>query len=487
MNVSSVSTPKVATPGPKTFSYNSQDSDTLPTDQVTLPGVTAEAGRVSTDTVALTPQKAVMFLGQMISMKPDPNYKLNPNADGNFIFPKGSPSLNGSNSFAAVALTVNKMNEVRESMGYPSLKWAFGEQKLGVSPETGETPNAFYARDLKGTFFFHYKTTSTADSGEAVSHETGHAMLDAMRPGFLQGTGAETGAFHESFGDVMGMLMTLQNDEAVDKLVADTGGDLSKKANLLSDTGEGFGKALGMKGALRTAFNSLVYADPATLPSQGDDTHLGHEVHDLSRLWSGTFYDVLTGINAANMAAGMDAKTSLKSAGEEAFRLVVGQIEHSNNGSETTFKEMGQNLLASDQEHNGGKRADIIKNVLVKRGLMDANAPVASFAPAQRAFTGETTQQRLSFGPEMGILNGVKMDVTVPQASSFGLLAGGGGIDVAAEATKGASLLAQDGKILFTDHVPTLGEIFQPDGSAITAYVMPNANGERELHRVPLA
>jgi hypothetical protein len=58
---------------------------------------------------------------------------------------------------------------------------------------------------------------------------------------------------------------------------------------------------------------------------------------------------------------------------------------------------------------------------------------------------------------------------------------------VVAEATKGAQLLAQDGKILFTDHKPALGEIFQADGTAITAYVAPNERGEREFHRIPIA
>src|SRR5690606_11574372 len=127
-----------------------------------------------------------------------------------------------------------------------------------VSPETGEWPNAFYARQMKGIHFFDVKGTSTGNSGEVVSHEAGHAILDAIRPNYLGGTGAETGAFHEAFGDVLAMLMTLGNDQAVDKIVAQTeGGDLSTKRNALSDMGEDFGNQIGRKGGIRTSFNKF--------------------------------------------------------------------------------------------------------------------------------------------------------------------------------------------------------------------------------------
>ena len=474
-----------AQPSDKTFSYNAQDSDTLPTDTVTLPGVTVGNGMVSTDTVTLAPKKAIIFMGQILGLRPDPKYKLNPNEDGNFIFPQGDASLTGANSFSAVAKTVNKFNEKLQELTGKNIEWAFKEKQLGVSPETGETPNAFYARDFKGVHFFHYKTTSTADSGEAVSHETGHAILDALRPGYLQGSGAETGAFHEAFGDIMGMLMSLQNEETLDAIVAQTGGDLSSKRNILADTGEGFGHAIGKEGGIRTAYNDFVYADPATLPENGDDTHLGHEVHSLSRLWSGAFYDVLDGISDANRAAGMSPKDALRATGEEAFNLLVGQMEHSGDSSETTFKEMAQNLMAGDAEFNGGKRQDVIHNAMVKRGLMDASAPVG-FMPIQRSFKGEPRNQELTFGADAGQLAGVKMNVQIDQPSGFGLIRGESS-DLAAEATKGAKLLAQDGKVLFLDHKPEMKEIFQPDGSLITAYVAPNAQGEKEFHRVPIA
>ena len=312
MQIRSNSAPRTLASAPKTqdakpqaeekdFNYNPQDPATLGNDTATI-SVRAENGGVETDTVKLDNKEAVFFFGRLIRVKDDPDYKLNPNADGNFVFDQSHESYTGANAFSASAATVNKYNEVYSELTGKKIEWAFGDDQLLVSPETGDWPNAFYARQMKGVHFFDVEGTSTGNSGEVASHEVGHAVLDALRPNFLGGSGPETGAFHEAFGDVLAMLMNLGNDTAVEKLVAQTGGDLSSKRNIVSDMGEGFGNAIGLSGGIRNSFNTFTYKDPATLPERGDETQLGHEVHDFSRLWSGAFYDVLDGISDANRA-----------------------------------------------------------------------------------------------------------------------------------------------------------------------------------------
>jgi hypothetical protein len=469
------------------FSNNPQDHDVLPNDTVDIPGVNANGGKPQTDHVALENKKGIFVMGQMVGLRPDPGYKLTPNADGNFVYADNSDkNFNGANAFGAVAETVNKYNEVLGELGAGQIEWAFNKPQLKVSPETGEYPNAFYSRQFEGLHFFHYKTTSTAASGEVASHEAGHAILDARRPGYMEGSGAETGAFHEAFGDTTGMLLTLGNEKAVEALVAQTGGtgDLSTGRNLLADVGEAFGHALGREGGIRTAKNDFVYADPATLPEHGDENHLGREVHDFSRLWSGAFYDVLDGISDANREAGMTPKEALMSAGAEAWKLMVGGVELSPKSSETTFHEMANHLMSADAQFNGGNRADVIKNVMVKRGLMDADAaPPAQ--PGARLFNAEPVKQQFTFGADAGQLAGVKMTATV-DSPAFGLV--GLTNSTITEAEKGARLMAQDGNVLFTDKQnPDMGDFFRPDGTAYSAYVAPNANGEKEFRRTHIA
>jgi hypothetical protein len=477
---SSVAKAPAPVKSPKVFSYNAQDSDTLPGEKVTLNVSLNAKGLPSTDSVVLRPQTQVT--SSLPIMLPDGKYRLTPNAEGEFVYTEKGPLLDGANSFSAIAMTTDKFKQEYKELTGEDANWAFKDAQIGVSPTTGETPNAFYARPLKGIYGFHYKTTSTSDSGEAMSHECGHALLDGVRPGYLQGSGPETGAFHEAFGDQMGMLMTLQNDQALEKLVAETGGDLSRNQNILSDCGEGFGAALGMEHGIRTSFNDFVYADPATLPEHGDATHLGREVHSLSRLWSAAFYDVLDGISDANRAAGMAPKEALRSAGDEAWKLVVGQLHSSPNNSETTFKEMAQHLLTGDAAYNGGKRQDVIRDAMVKRGLMDKDAAPTRLAPGMRMTAGEPTEQEFTFSQDAGQLAGVKMKTLVDQ-SAFGLMQNTDD-GVAREAAKGAKLMVEDGKVLFTESAPSVEQLI---AKGAFAYVAPNENGEKEFVRVPIA
>lgn len=481
------SAPKPAKAEPKdaTFNYNAQDPATLANDTATISNVTAENGGVETESVILDNKKAVFFFGRLIALRDDPNYRLDAKADGNFVYDQKEASFTGANVFGAAAATVDKYNEVLGELTGKKVEWAFGEDQLLVSPETGEWPNAFYARQMKGVHFFDVKDTSTGNSGEVASHEVGHAVLDALRPNYLGGAGPETGAFHEAFGDVLAMLMSLGNDVAVDKIVEQTAGDLSTKRNILSDMGEGFGKALGMEGGIRTSFNKFTYKDPSTLPERGDENNLGHEVHDFSRLWSGAFYDVLDGIADANRAAGMSPKEALKAAGEEGWKLLVGQMENSSESSETTFKDMAANLMAGDAQFNGGARQELIRDVMVKRELLPEGSGL--FKSGGLAFSGNVVEKEITLGADFGALAGVKMDTLVDQPA-FGAFADATNNMVAAEAEKGVKMMLANDEILFTDgEAPGFDQLFKADGTAYKAYVATNENGEQELSRVPIA
>lgn len=481
MNVTAAPALARSTGAPK-LNYNPQDPETLPNGTVEVDKLDVNGGKLSTENVLLENKKAIFFMGNLVGFRPDPKYKLEPNQDGSFVYPQGHALATGSNVFGGTAQTIKRYNEEYSQLTGKTVEWAFGDKQLRVSPETGDWPNAFYARQAKGTHYFDHKTTSTGDSGEVVSHETGHAILDAIRPGYLSGSGTETGAFHEAFGDILAILMTLENDKAVEAVVAQTeGGDLSSRRNMVSDMGEAFGKAVGKEGGIRTALNQFTYQDPATLPEHGDQDHLGREIHDFSRLWTGAFYDVLDGISDANRAAGMSPQAALKAAGVEGWRLLIGQMENAPNGSETTFKEMATALLAGDTQFNGGARKDLISEVLGRRGLLTRDSLGDLRQPR---FSGQVQPREIVFGSDAGQLAGVKMTTLVDQ-STFGLTSRAD--TTAAEAEKGARLMLADNDVLFTDKAPSLAQMFKPQGDAYRAYVAPNAQGELEFHKVPMA
>lgn len=474
-------------PEKKDFAFNPQDPAVMKDHPITVDNVRVNGGKLETDTVKLANKTAVFGpFGRLRDIKDDPNFKIPPRADGNFNYEHGTELHTAANVFGGAAATVDKYNEVYSEMTGKTIDWAFRGDQLGVSPETGDWPNAFYARQLGGVHFFDTGNTSTGNSGEVVSHEVGHAVLDAIRPNYFGGTNAETGAFHEAFGDVLAFLMTLGDDAAVEKLAEATGGDLKSKRNFLSDMGEDFGRALGRGlGGIRNSFNEFTYKDPSTLPERGSETELGHEVHDFSRLWSGAFYDVLDGIADSNMEAGMSPQQALKAAGEEGWRLLVAQMEHAPSGSNATFKKMAAALMDGDKQFNGGARQQLIGDIMVKRELLTPEQASGLFKSDAPAFSGETVAKEVTLGGNMGLMAGVKVETIVDQPlfSAFAE----SDQDITSEVEKGVQLMMQSDKILFSDDTPEFAELFKANGEAYTAYVAPNEAGERELHRVPMA
>jgi hypothetical protein len=475
-------------PEKKEFSYNPQDPAVMKDHPTTIDDVVVKDGKPQTDGVKLANKKAVFdAFGQLRDIKDDPDFKLEPKADGSYNYEHGHEMHTSANVFGGAAKTVAKYNEVYSELTGKTIDWAFNDDQLAVSPETGDWPNAFYARQLGGIHFFDTGNTSTGNSGEVVSHEAGHAILDAVRPNYFSRVGGpETGAFHEAFGDVLAFLMTLDDDAAVDKLVEATGGDLKSKRNFLSDMGEDFGQALGRgTGGIRNSFNEFTYKDPATLPERGSETELGHEVHDFSRLWSGAFYDVLDGIADANREAGMSPKEALKAAGAEGWKLLIGQMENSPSGSSTTFKKMAAALMDGDKQFNGGQRQELIGDIMVRRELLTPEQASGLFKSQGPSFSGETVEKEITLGGEFGMLAGVTVDTVVdtPLFSAFAQTED----QEAEEVKKGVKLMMQSDQILFSeDGAPDISELFKPNGQAYTAYVSTNEAGERELHRVPL-
>lgn len=479
--------------GTTRFSFNPQDRTVMQPSTVDVKGVGQEGGNPATDLVTVRAFEVEFFMGNPVDIKPAPDFRLNPSAGNDYVFQPGDESFTSANVFAGAATTAEVFQGYYKEMTGKDIKWATPEDKLGVSPESGDWANAFYARELGGLFFFDFgASSSTGDSGEVVSHETGHAILDALRPEWRE-LGHEVNAYHEAFGDVMAMLMTLRSDEALDKLVEQTGGDLfggaTSKRNLMSEMGEEMGREVAGGKPIRSAFNNFVYQDPNTLPDFGDDDSLGREAHDFARLWTGAFYELLDGLADSNRAAGMPPKEALRAAGDEGFRLLVGQMENAARGGDITFKDLAGALLQGDAQFNGGKRQDLIADVFGRRGILDGSSPSDIFASASASRRGTHTVA-IDLGSEFGDLAGAKVysEMSGPKQHS---LDGG---PSPAEAAYAARLkediksLAQGGDILVTEQgqKPGIGDFFKEDGSAYTAYLDWNENGEKVLKRVPI-
>jgi len=243
--------------------------------------------------------------------------------NGGYLFPEGSDGYHAANAVANVERAIEVF---REAYG-EAFQWATGKEKLLVNPDAGNSFDAYYDRDEGGLFFYRgvdpvtQQTVYPSDSGEVVTHESGHALLDAIRPHYFDVVAPDGRAFHESFGDIMAMICSLQDERVRSRVAQETGGDLGRP-NVVAAWGEQIGQTLhhlvGHDNTggnfVRNALNSFVWQDPATLPQNPPHDQLGREEHNFSRLWTGANYDLLQGLVAEAQAGGSTWSPLLKPA-----------------------------------------------------------------------------------------------------------------------------------------------------------------------------
>jgi hypothetical protein len=217
-----------------------------------------------------------------------------PNVFGDLIESPGTDAFDSVHTFAVVRQTLTMYQRALGSPAPLPWQWNTGTNTdpLSVFPHAGVTMNAFYSRSAKALKFFFFTmpgTTTTAftcRSFDIVAHETGHAVLDALKPGWLGGGNPpQTGAMHEAFGDLTAIFLALSEFDQVEAVIAQTKANLHDKT-FLSDLAEQFGLALGRPNGLRNADNDLRLSQ------------VGTEVHDLSQVFTGGIYDVLADIFA---------------------------------------------------------------------------------------------------------------------------------------------------------------------------------------------
>lgn len=216
----------------------------------------------------------------------DPNKEAYLDQDGKVLDEKNTKPLQFHQvNVWAVLQRAMTFFEQGQGLGRP-IPFGFEGNRLIVVPHAGYGKNAFYDRKSKSLQFYYFdnddgKRVYTCLSTDIINHEFGHAVLDGVRPYFIESSLDETGAFHEFMGDLTAILLILRNNKFRSKLVESTGGDLSK-ADQLSRIAEEFGKAASDNDYLRTADNDLKMSD-----------RIGSGPHALSEVMTGAMYEIL--------------------------------------------------------------------------------------------------------------------------------------------------------------------------------------------------
>lgn len=444
-----------------TFSYNPQDQLIMEPGTFTVPGVRADG---STE--------------KFVQDSPLPK------KDGAYVYDKDDKSFHGANAFAAANRTFNIFQEAYGE----SINWS-RTSRLEIHGNEGKDLNAYY--DGQGLHFFNYpidgKNVFSGDSGEVVGHEAGHAILDAIRPSYLRTWSPDPGAFHESFGDVVAMLASLKDERTLDLVVEQTGGDMSKfnaSAALGEELGVAINKVSGKNATggdfTRNAINDFTWKDPKSLPRTGPPGELHSEVHDFSRLWTGAFYEVFSGLVSGHMAEGKDAKAAISQSADEGLKM-YGDLFKKGYAPEGnfTYKDMAVALVKSENDHNGGKYSDLISSVMTKRKILPETVELDSVELPTGTRQLSTTLE----GDRFGQFAGARVETIL--SGEFATLAEDG--EQSAKLQGDVARLIEAGEVKMTEpnQVVAQKDLFKADGTPYMGVVR-WTDGEMSIERVQI-
>ena len=272
----------------------------------------------------------------------------------------------------------NCIENVQRHLKTPIKNWS-ATSLLVVHPAAGTDLNAFYDRRSLKFYYYNFKGKNVyfADSSDIVTHELGHAMLDAMRPDFWSVQALEVWSFHEAFSDIVAMFNLMSYDVALNKMIVETKGDLSV-SNSVSRLAEEVGilirnvtrDPLHLPNALRDpAVEVFKYEEPATLPAETSNNKLAAECHSFGRVFSSAWYQIFVRIFKYHVSIGNNPMSAIRTARDFSFSILAQAIP----GSARVvnyYASMAKSMIVVAQSKNP-EYARIMKQVFVEWRILN--------------------------------------------------------------------------------------------------------------------
>jgi hypothetical protein len=268
--------------------------------------------------------------------------------------------------------TLSVWDELRGGLG----RWQHGASSLRLEPNSGIGLQAIY--DRQALRFSRWEVPTTlfvASSVDAVAHEVGHAILDAIRPDLWNSPYPEILAFHEAFGDCMALLVALFDDTQRGALfnTATPAANVLDGDSSITRFAESVAVAYGLSfppnhasATARNADNALQWAFPHELPPDAPGAGLSSEPHSFSRIFTGCFFDCIRNIYKA---ASTHTTASLRNAALTAGQLLIEATENAPQGIQY-FRSIAQAMVLADREDNNGAHQQSISAAFQRHGIL---------------------------------------------------------------------------------------------------------------------
>jgi hypothetical protein len=261
--------------------------------------------------------------------------------------------------------------ETWAALAAPPTVWQSGQRLIPLEHDAGPGWNAHY--DRAAIQFLSAETgarkTYPAASTDAVAHEVGHALLDAVRPELWESVYTETASFHEAFADCLALLVGLSDQATRQAILAGPGlrapnvvESLAEDvaAGILADAG-----AADPQSVPRRALNTLQWEIPVNLPPFGPPGALTPEAHSFGRVFTGCFYDTISNVFVAQ--ATQDEQTLLAAA-QTAGRLLVAAARSAPEVPRF-FQAVGRAMDLADETASGGANHAAIRDAFAAHNI----------------------------------------------------------------------------------------------------------------------
>jgi hypothetical protein len=152
-------------------------------------------------------------------------------------------------------------------MGSSNKKRGNGYKRLRLLPHAFYGANAFYSPSLNAILFGYFRaeaedvgpnlpgqTVFTCLSHDIIAHEMTHAVVDRLRPLFLEPSNIDVLAFHEGFADIVALFQHFSFQDTLREQLQRTRSDIRKPTGLV-ELAQQFGYATGGGRALRSALD----------------------------------------------------------------------------------------------------------------------------------------------------------------------------------------------------------------------------------------
>jgi hypothetical protein len=221
-----------------------------------------------------------------------------------------------------------------------NLQWGFDASRLIILPHAGYLANAFYSEETHSLQFYSFaregsnQVFHTSLSHDVVTHEAGHAILDAVRDRYNEAWEVETAAIHEAIGDLTTIFAGLSHDVVLQQAAVDL-----SQANFVSEIAEHF---LGANLALRNLIGR---------PQPESYWKAKKTPHDKSLQLTRALYAALAEIYQKSIDIKGEKISALKLARRALQRMVVRGLDYLP-PADATFSELGTAMLKADYYAN---------------------------------------------------------------------------------------------------------------------------------------